>query len=131
MPQDLSVSSPVFLTNAEELVTRMERQGSPRALVMAAAARELVDTFRSWQRERPEDEVRIATIEKLFDLHRQAMDYLANQAPVSGRQPPVRQQSGVIPATNFEALDAALRDDDDLDVDDDMPSLQKKWFPRV
>jgi hypothetical protein len=39
----------------------------------------LVDEFRSWRSKRPLDEVRISKIRQLFDLHRRAMDYLAQQ----------------------------------------------------
>jgi hypothetical protein len=60
-------------------------------MAMAQEARQLVEEFRGWRSKRPLDHVRINAIRQLFDLHRRAMDYLAQQphmpstdAPPSG-----------------------------------------------
>jgi len=55
---------------------------------MAQEARQLVDEFRSWRSKRPLDHVRINAIRQLFDLHRRAMDYLAQQPHVPTDSPP-------------------------------------------
>ncbi len=48
-------------------------------MAMALEARTLVHEFRSWRSKRPLADVRISTIRQFFDLHRRAMDYLAQQ----------------------------------------------------
>jgi hypothetical protein len=73
----LSASTRLFEDSATQLALRLEQDGSDLALRLAVEARELAVAFETWTRQRPTDEVRVATIERLFDLNRRAMDYLA------------------------------------------------------
>jgi hypothetical protein len=73
----LSASTRLFEDSAEQLAVRLEQDGSETAHALAREARELGAAFASWARQRPADDVRIATIEQLFDLNRRAMDYLS------------------------------------------------------
>jgi hypothetical protein len=72
-----TASAPIFEKSAEDLVTRLERDGSESARVMAREARALVELFRGWGERRPADDARISAIRQLFDLNRRAMDYLS------------------------------------------------------
>ncbi len=79
MSEGHSTTSPLFENSAEEVANRLEAHKTDIAIAMANEARQLVDEFRSWRSKRPLDHVRIAAIRQLFDLHRRAMDYLAQQ----------------------------------------------------
>lgn len=79
MSEGQSTTSPLFENSAEEVANRLEAHRSETAMAMAQEARQLVEEFRGWRSKRPLDHVRIAAIRQLFDLHRRAMDYLAQQ----------------------------------------------------
>jgi hypothetical protein len=84
-----STTSPLFENSAEEVANRLEAHRSDVAMAMAQEARQLVEEFRAWRTRRPLDHVRIAAIRQLFDLHRRAMDYLAQQPHMpNGDAPP-------------------------------------------
>jgi hypothetical protein len=72
-----SASTRLFQESAEQLALRLEQEGTEAALRLAAEARELLARFLSWQRERPTDEARVETLQRLFDLNRRASDLLA------------------------------------------------------
>jgi hypothetical protein len=72
-----SASTRLFQDSAEQLAVRLEQETTEVARALAAEARGLVAQFTDWQTERPADDVRVATIQRLFDLNRRAMDYLA------------------------------------------------------
>jgi hypothetical protein len=76
-----TVTSPLFLRNAEELIERLGRLEDPAAAMLIAEAREIATIFGSWGAMRPEDSVRIAAIQRLFDIHRRAMDLLTKAGP--------------------------------------------------
>ncbi len=91
MSEGQSTTSPLFENSAQEVASRLEGHKGEAAIAMALEARQLVEEFRSWKSKRPLDHVRINAIRQLFDLHRRAMDYLAQQphmpntdAPPSG-----------------------------------------------
>ena len=91
MSEGQSTTSPLFENSAEEVANRLEPHRTEVAIAMAHEARQLVEEFRTWRTKRPLDHIRIAAIRQLFDLHRRAMDYLAqqphmpsNDAPPSG-----------------------------------------------
>ena len=73
----LSASTRLFEDSAEQLAVRLERDGSPEAAPLAAEARALAAVFATWQRQRPLDDARIASIEQLFELNQRAMDFFA------------------------------------------------------
>jgi hypothetical protein len=56
---------------------RLEQEGSDAARALAREARELMARFTEWQHVRPTDDARVATIRRLFELNRRAMDYIA------------------------------------------------------
>ncbi len=72
-----SASTRLFQDSADELAIRLENEGSEASLALAREARELAAAFTVWQVERPTDEVRVAIIQRLFELNRRAQDYLA------------------------------------------------------
>lgn len=74
-------SSPVFIQTADELVKRLERDGSEAAGVLVREASELAACFRRWQTEKPDQEARVVTIQRLLDLQRRAMTYLSASRP--------------------------------------------------
>ncbi len=80
----------LFRQSAEDLANKLAEHPQMEAQQMAREARELVGVFATWNAARPENEVRIATIHRLFDLNRRAMDFLSRQArtPSSRRAPP-------------------------------------------
>ena len=76
-PSYQSASTRLFQDSAVELALRLEGEGSEVARGLAREARELAERFAAWQRERPTDEERVATIQRLFDLNRRAAVYSA------------------------------------------------------
>jgi hypothetical protein len=72
-----SSSTRLFQDSAEQLAVRLEKEGSDAACALAREARELAVRFAEWQEKRPADEVRVATIQRLFELNRRANDYIA------------------------------------------------------
>ncbi|MFT3769577.1 MAG: hypothetical protein QM820_29425 [Minicystis sp.] len=72
-----SATTHLFLDSTEQLALRLEQEPSEVAHALAREARALYARFASWQNERPADDVRVATIQALFDLNRRAMDYLS------------------------------------------------------
>jgi hypothetical protein len=78
---------PIFEQNAEDLVRRLEAEGTPKAHDMAHEARMLALVFREWRSVRPADDDRVETIKRLFDLTRRAMDHLA-LGRTAGTKPP-------------------------------------------
>ena len=76
-PDYQSDSTGIFKDGAEELALRLEQEGSETALLLAAEARQLAQRFVEWRTTRPTDEERVETIQRLFDLNRRAMDYMA------------------------------------------------------
>lgn len=72
-----SASTHLFHDSAEQLAMRLEQEPSELALALAREARELAARFATWQTERPADDVRLASIEQLFELNSRALDYLA------------------------------------------------------
>lgn len=78
-----TVTSPLFEKSAEETAERLAQVDGPQAAAMAREAQDLVATFRSWAQQRPDDAERVATINRLFDLNRRAMDFLLKAGPPS------------------------------------------------
>jgi hypothetical protein len=78
-PSHPSATLPLFEQNAEELVTRLEADGRPHAVELAREARHLSFVFHGWRTERPDDQARVDTIKRLFDLTRRAMDLMADK----------------------------------------------------
>jgi len=76
-----SVSTPLFQQSAEDLVQRLSAQSSDRARRMLTSAQELAKLFKSWEMVTPEPAARLKAINTLFDLHREAMDFLSGGSP--------------------------------------------------
>lgn len=72
-----SASTRLFQESAEQLASQLEQEGSPAARLLAREARELAARFAEWQVQRPTDDARVVTIQRLFELNRRAVDYLA------------------------------------------------------
>ena len=88
MSEGQSTTSPLFENSAQEVANRLEGHRGEAATAMAAEARQLVEEFRSWRSKRPLDHVRINAIRQLFDLHRRAMDYLAQHPQMPNTDAP-------------------------------------------
>jgi len=92
-------SAPIFAENVADLIRRLTHDDSPAAQEMLREAVELGDCFRKWQIQRPTQDVRVATIQQLFDLNRRAMDHLSRgHAPQGGatRTPSSPPSSGLL-----------------------------------
>lgn len=79
MSDDRSTSSPLFRDSAVDLVSKLSEVQTAEAASMAREARELASIFEAWLTKRPENDARSSRIAQLFDLHRRAMDYLAQR----------------------------------------------------
>lgn len=76
---DKSNSVPLFRQSAEDLAQKLAAIGTAESMGMAREARDLANTFRSWESTRPPNDVRIARIQQLFALNRRVMDFLAQR----------------------------------------------------
>lgn len=73
-----SAPSPIFLTNAEILLRRLGAvDSSPEASSISSEVEAIIETFRGWQTTTPQDELRVATIQRFIDLNRRAMEFLS------------------------------------------------------
>lgn len=75
-----SGSSHLFYDSAEQLAYRLELEDTDAARAMAREARALAARFAEWHAQRPQEDIRLATIQALFDLNRRAIDYLDSGA---------------------------------------------------
>jgi hypothetical protein len=82
---DDSSAAPEFQRSAEDLAAKLGAVGTAESMGMAREARELVETFRSWEKKRPSNEGRILAIRQLFELNRRVMDYLAQRTKSARR----------------------------------------------
>lgn len=80
MDDQSAAAAPEFQKSAEDLVAKLGAIGTAESMGMAREARDLGETFRSWQKKRPDDDARIVAIRQLFELNRRVMDYLAQRA---------------------------------------------------
>jgi hypothetical protein len=74
-----SSNSRQFLQSAEELVAKLSEIGTAEAMSLLREAREIVSTLKSWEKKRPEDDVRIITIRQLLELNRRVMTFLSTR----------------------------------------------------
>ena len=88
--EDRSSSWPLFRQSAEDLASKLQEIKTADAMGLGKEASTLAATFASWEVNRPTSEVRVATIQLLFDLNRRAQDYLSKQGrpPSSKNGPP-------------------------------------------
>lgn len=77
----ITISTPLFIKNAEDLLERLQKLEGAEVASMAAEARELLAEFRHWEHHKPPDTVRVTTIRKLFDLQRRVLDFATRPAP--------------------------------------------------
>lgn len=77
---DKSHSVPLFRQSAEDLAKKLAEIATAESMGLAREARDLADTFRSWENARPPNDLRIAKIQALFALNRRVMDYLAQRS---------------------------------------------------
>jgi len=78
-----TASSPIFENIARELVQLLEPYGDPEARALRFEAKQLLEVFRSWARQRPTSEDRIMLINHLLSLQRTAMEFHTNRPPSS------------------------------------------------
>ncbi len=77
MADDKSTSVALFRQSALDLNEKLSEIGTAESMTMAREARELADTFKAWEKTKPENTARIAKIQQLFALNRRVMDFLA------------------------------------------------------
>ena len=77
--EDKSSSGPLFQQSAEDLREKLTEIGTADAMALAREARDLAETFRAWEAQRPANDARIAAIQQLFSLNRRVMDFLAQR----------------------------------------------------
>jgi len=85
MGEPKSSSSPLFLQSAQDLAARLGAHQGDVAHALTQEARDLVALFQTWEKARPTDDQRIAGIQRLFELNRRAMDFLARQTKTTRR----------------------------------------------
>ncbi len=81
-------AAPEFLRSAEDLQAKLRAVGTAESMGMAREARDLVETFKSWQTRRPANDTRIAAIRQLMELNRRAMDFLSQRAKTGRKTSP-------------------------------------------
>ncbi len=87
-----SGSWPLFRQAAADLAERLLAANTPATVSLAREARDLEEILRGWEVVRPDSETRVATIERLFDVNRIAMDLLSQSSKaVSGVRTIVRE----------------------------------------
>lgn len=74
-----SKSGALFRQSALDLLQKLSEIGTAEAMGMAREARELAETFKSWEKTPPDGAARFARIQQLFALNRRVMDYLAQR----------------------------------------------------
>jgi hypothetical protein len=79
MSEDRSSSVDLFRQSALDLAQKLSEIGTAEAMGMAREARELAETFKGWEKKKPENDVRIAKIQQLFALNRRVMDFLSQR----------------------------------------------------
>ncbi len=81
---EIGAAAPEFLRSAEDLMAKLGLVSTAESMGLAREARELADTFKSWERKQPANDTRIVAIRQLFELNRRVMDFLAQrQKPAS------------------------------------------------
>lgn len=65
----------LFERNAKEIIARLGPDSSPEAQELRKEANELIALFRDWMILRPSDPIRHDAVNRLFALHRRAMNY--------------------------------------------------------
>jgi hypothetical protein len=70
-------SAILFRSSAEDLAQRLASLSTPDGIAWRREALELAAAFTDWEREKPTDEVRVSTIQRLFELNRRVMDYFS------------------------------------------------------
>jgi hypothetical protein len=76
---DPTTGTAEFLRSAEELQAKLGGVPTAESMGMAREARELAETFKSWQTRRPADDAKIVAINRLMELNRRVMQYLAQR----------------------------------------------------
>lgn len=76
MTRASSQSLPLFEQSCNEVLQRVQNDSSPDAVGFRVEAESLLAVLEGWKSELPRAEDRGATIAKVFDLYRRAMEYL-------------------------------------------------------
>jgi hypothetical protein len=84
----LTETSTLFLDTAQDLVERLGQTQGAGVAPLLHEAQDLVITLQGWARARPSAAEKVATIQRLFDLNRRAMDLLAKMGPPSSHTRP-------------------------------------------
>jgi hypothetical protein len=83
---DSNTGTAEFIRMAEDLQAKLGPIPTAESMAMAHEVRELAETFKSWRTKRPDDDPRIAAINRFMELNRRVMQYLA-QRPKPPRKP--------------------------------------------
>lgn len=74
-----SITTPIFETNLEDLLVRLEGDRSETAAGLRKDVEALREVFRGWANDKPRDAARIEAIHRLFHIYRKTMDYLTSR----------------------------------------------------
>jgi hypothetical protein len=74
-----SVTGPVFLQAAQDLLNKVEGDRDPKAIALAADASRLVARFRRWVTARPEPDERADAVNQLVELNRKVLIYVSKK----------------------------------------------------
>ncbi len=77
-----SLTGPVFLNAAEELMKRIQGDEDPKAALLANEARKLIVVFRSWAKAKPEPNERADAVNALIELNRKVLIHISKKTRV-------------------------------------------------
>ena len=74
-----SLTGPVFLNAAQELLQKLEGDEEPKAAVLANDVKRLIIKFRRWDTERPEPTERADAVNGLIEVNRKVLVYISKK----------------------------------------------------
>ena len=74
-----SVTGPVFLQAAEELLAKLDRDTDPKSIALSLEARSLSETFRKWNTARPSPNERAEAVNHLIELNRRVLIHVSKR----------------------------------------------------
>ena len=78
-------SSPLFLESAREIVARLGQVPGAEPAPLVREAEALIKELEDWKS--VDADGRVAIIQRLFDLNRRSLEFLASQGPLSSSRP--------------------------------------------
>lgn len=76
----MAASPELFVQLVQEVLARLHDDRSGRADLLRKEAEQLLQAFRGWEGTIPATPVRVVAITRLFELQRQALQYIVNKS---------------------------------------------------